>query len=255
MNFLKKIYKTLFKEKTRIQIIVLLKKISSITYSGTNVTCNCCNKNFSKFLPYGDSKIKRSNAICPWCQSLERTRMLWDFLNNSEHLKKGNKVLHFAPAKVIENILKTNKNINYLSADINPVLAMDVVDITNIKYNDNSFDLIICGHVLSVVKEDIKAFEELYRILKKGGTLIVMEHIYNKYDTTFEVFSINTDDERTKLYGQSYLQRLYGNDFKNKPLNIGFVVQEYNHLETLSSTEINKYGMQNAGLLFLCKKI
>lgn len=254
MYYLKKIYKSIVPEKKRIVFKIFIRKFTSYAYLGNKVTCNCCKKKFKYFLPYGDSKIKRLNAACPWCQSLERTRMLWDFLSKSSYLKKNAKILHFAPANSVEDLLKKNKDIDYLSADINPALAMDQVDITNIKYNDNSFDLIICGHVLSVVKEDNKALNELYRVLKKGGTLIILEHIYNQYNTTIEDFTISSDSERIKLYGQSYLERLYGNDFKNKPLSAGFTVEEYNHLETLSDIDVKKYGMENSGLLFLCKK-
>lgn len=254
MKYIKIHYKKILPEKIRINIRFLIYKIISYRYRGNKVTCNCCNKKFNRFLPYGDREVKRLNAACPWCLSLERTRMLWSYLCKSTFLKNKNKILHFAPAKILENLLKNNPNIDYISADINPALAMDTVDITNIKYLSNSFDLIICGHVLSVVKEDKKALNELYRILKKGGTLILLEHIYTQYDTTFEDFSISNDNERTKFYGAPYLERCYGNDFKMRIKVTGFDVKELDYTKSLSKNEIVKFGLQNSGLLFLCKK-
>ncbi len=254
MNFLKVIYKKILSEKVRIQSIMFVRKLQSYKYGGNNVTCNCCNKSFLKFLPYGDSKIKRENARCPWCSSLERTRMLWDFLVKSNILKNNIKVLHFAPESTIEKKLLKNKNINYISADINPNLAVNVVDITKIKYLDNEFDLIICSHVLSVVKHEKKAFDELYRVLKIGGLLILMEHIYTHLEDTIEDSTANSDQDRIKSYGQPYLERLYGNDFSKRISIAGFQVEEYIHQSFLSKLEIQKYGIQNSGTLFLCKK-
>lgn len=254
MSLVKKFYKKILSEKARIQIKIFIRKTRSIILKGNNVTCNCCNKSFKHFLPYGDSKIKRVNACCPWCSSLERTRMLWDYLEKANLLKNNIKVLHFAPETTIEKKLIKNNNINYLSGDINPLLAMEIVDITKIKFSDNSFDLIMCSHVISVVKDDIKALSELYRVLKKGGLLILMEHIYNGIETTIEDKSIKTDEGRIKLYGQAYLERLYGNDFPKRIIDVGFQVEKYNHAANLPSSEITKYGLQNSGYLFLCRK-
>jgi len=254
MNLLKKNYKKFLSEKTRIKIIVFIWKIYSFRLRGKKVTCNCCNKSFKHFLDYGNSKIKRKNACCPWCFSLERTRMLWDYLEKSDLLKNNKKVLHFAPETIIEKKLLKNNNINYLSADINAAIAMEVIDITKIKYSDNSFDLIICSHVISVVNDDIKALSELYRVLKKGGLLILMEHIYKDLETTVEDRSIKTDEGRIKLYGQSYLARLYGNDFSKRVIGIGFQVEKHDHSITIPSSEITKYALQNSGFLFLCRK-
>lgn len=254
MLTIKIIYKKLIPEKKRIQFNVLLKKINSYKYLGKGVTCNCCNKKFKYFLPHGDSKIKRLNAECPWCQSLERTRILFDFLNKSTFLKNKNKILHFAPAKSLESFFLKNKNILYTSADLNPALAMKVVDITKIKYKENTFDLIICGHVLSVVKDDILALKEMYRVLKKGGTLLLLEHIYEGIESTFEDFSVKNDSERIKLYGQPYLERLYGNDFLTKPEEVGFKIEVYDHIKTMATKDVKRFGMGKGDLIYICKK-
>lgn len=252
--FFKKIYTNLISEKRRILIKKSFRKIISLKYAGNNVTCNCCNKNFTEFLPYGDTNIKRLNAACPWCYSLERTRMLWWFLKTSNLLQNNNKILHFAPAPIIEEKLQNNIDVNYLSADINPLYAMDEADITNLKYDNNSFDLIICGHVLSVVKQESKAFKELYRVLKKGGTLILLEHIYEHYDSTYEEPLILNDTERKKYYNQPYLERLYGKDFIERPKKYGFRVNTYDFNKEVALKNIETFGFNNAGLLFLCKK-
>lgn len=180
--------------------------------------------------------------------------MLWEFLTKSSYLQDQNRVLHFSPARVLEKKLLKNPSIKYQSADIDPLMAMEVVDIMNIKYQSNLFDVIICSHVLSVVKEDLVAIEELYRVLKKNGTLIFLEHIYQDYEKTYEDFSLKSGHERMKAYGKHYLMRCYGKDLSERFLKRGFSSEVYNITDHLTSEKIKKHGLQNSGVVFLFKK-
>jgi len=56
-----------------------------------------------------------------------------------------------------------------------------VLDITNIEYNDNCIDMVVCSEVLEHIQDDKKAINEMKRILKKGGILILTVPIYNYY--------------------------------------------------------------------------
>ena len=47
------------------------------------------------------------------------------------------------------------------------------MDITNILYEDNTFDSIWCNHVLEHVVDDQKAMRELLRVPKPGGWAIL----------------------------------------------------------------------------------
>ena len=252
MSYLKKVYQFIISKAFRAKMHVGYWKIKGFTIPGNNVKCNCCEKSYSRFFNYGDYK-KRMNALCPNCMSLERTRLLWLFLKDSKYLNNTS-ILHFAPFKTIEKKLQKNTSVNYISGDIDPMLAMKKVDITNIDFKKNTFNVILCSHVLSVVKEDIKAIKELYRILKPKGTLILQTFIYKEYDKTFEDFNIKTDNERYKAYGKHYLQRCYGRDFTERFLNEGFKVDVYDPTKNLSADIIKKHGLQNSGVIYLFTK-
>jgi ubiquinone/menaquinone biosynthesis C-methylase UbiE len=185
--------------------------------------------------------------------SLERTRLLWHFLEGSDYLKNTS-ILQFAPFKTIENKIKNKVNVNYISGDIDAMLAMKKIDITNIDYPDFSFDVILCSHVLSVVKKDLKAINEMFRVLKPKGTLILQEHIFEEFETTFEDFTIKTDNERYNTYGKHYLQRCYGKDFTERFIDIGFSVCIYDPKKELSEEKIKKNGIQNSGIIHLFTK-
>ena len=51
-------------------------------------------------------------------------------------------------------------------------LAWDTVDMTNIPYEDNRFDLIVCQFGLMLVPEKLKALTEMHRVLRPGGRLL-----------------------------------------------------------------------------------
>jgi len=51
------------------------------------------------------------------------------------------------------------------------------VDITNIKAKDNSFDVVVAGNVIHLLPDPKKALDELSRVCKDGGKLIIPTYI------------------------------------------------------------------------------
>ena len=87
------------------------------------------------------------------------------------------------------------------------------MDITDIKQPDNSYDVIICSHVLEHIENDRKAMKELYLILKEGGFAILQVPISYSLEKTFEDNSIDTPDGREFAFGQNDHVRIYGPDY------------------------------------------
>ena len=80
------------------------------------------------------------------------------------------KILHFAPEPVFYKLFQP---FEYLTADLELVDVDIQLDIQNIDYESDSFDLILCNHVLEHIANDYKALKELYRILKHSGIAII----------------------------------------------------------------------------------
>ncbi len=53
---------------------------------------------------------------------------------------------------------------------------MKEIDVTSITYDSNTFDVILCSHVLEHVLDDDKAMRELYRVLKPNGWGIIQKY-------------------------------------------------------------------------------
>ena len=219
----------------------------SLKYKGTRFYCPCCEKSFRCFLPYGDPP--RPGAACPLCGSLERHRLLWVYLKNKTNLFHDNlKVLHFAPEYIIQKKLKTMSNLEYISADL-LAPAMIHMDITNIIYNDNTIDVVLLSHVFEFVKDDKKAMEELYRVLKPGGWAILQTAI--KRDTTLEI-SASSEEERA--FDGTHNLRIYGHDYKEKLESVGFTVKVDNYVRTLDKNLIDRYRLDEKEDIYFCKK-
>lgn len=252
---IKSLYKKLISEKVRVKFIQKINRLFSFYYFGNKVYCNLCNQTFRKFKSKGNNIIVRRNAVCPKCESLERTRVLNEFLKNeTEIFLKPLKVLHIAPEKCIYDLIKKT-NCEYIDGDINPALATHQIDITDIKYSDNYFDLIICAHVLGHVPDEKKAISELYRVLNTTGKLIV-QTLIGKNSITLEDNNIILPHERLKIYGEHDLVRLHGLDFSNrlKIENTKVTTIDYKNTFTKKEQEKFCFGDGQRELIFLCKK-
>ena len=125
-------------------------------------------KTYRKLLPYGRIK-PRENASAPDSMSLERHRLMWLFLNEKTNLFKDNlKFLHIAPEYCFIKIFKGMKNLDYTTADLISPWADIKFDVHDIPYDENSFDVIICNHVLEHVDDYHKVLTEFYRVMKPG---------------------------------------------------------------------------------------
>jgi len=231
----------------------ILNQFNQLKYRGNQVYCPCCEKNFREFMPYRT----RNNAMCPNCQSLERHRLLWLYFNNKTNLLTDNlKVLHVAPEAWLSAKLQSQSNLDYLSVDLVSPLAMEKIDITNIPYADQTFDVILCNHVLEHIHNDSKAITELYRVLKMQGWATIQSPIDPDLETTYEDFNIVTAEGRTKAFGQEDHVRIYGKDYQSKLQQGGFKVKIDSYAQELGNSKQHKYGIVgDEDIYFCCKQI
>jgi len=154
-------------------------------------------------------------------------------------LEKNTRLLHVAPEARMADILKAKTNIDYLTADICSKDVMLEMDITDISFPDNSFDAIICNHVLEHIIDDGKAISELYRILKPGGWAILQVPISLTLKKTYEDFSITTTENREEAFGQGDHVRIYAEDYQDRLMQYGFKVNVFKWF-----TEAEHFGGQ-----------
>lgn len=239
-----------------IKISFWVRPILTFYLKGNTYTDPIDGKSFRKLLPYGYAK-QRENALSPSTLSLERHRLLWLYLQNETNFfttKKIQKVLHIAPEQCFLKKFKQQKNLEYITADLESPIADVKADICDLPFKDEEFDVIFCNHVLEHIPNDKKAMQELFRVLKKGGYGIFQIPQDLSRDVTFEDNSIVDKEERTKIFGQYDHVRVYGLDYFNKLQDIGFRVKAIEYSKELSPNSIKKYCLTPGELLPLCFK-
>ena len=211
-------------------------------------------KSFSRFLPYGYEN-QRENVLSPSTLSLERHRLLWLYLKEkTDFFTAPHKVLHFAPEQAFYKRFRNQKNLDYTTTDLNSPLADVKADICDLPFSDNSFDFILCNHVLEHIPDDTKAMQELYRILKSGGTAILQIPQDLERSKTFEDDSIMDPRERAKIFGQYDHVRVYGRDYFEKLRDIGFEVEEVDYTNQLAPEVIDEYRLAKGEIIPVCRK-
>jgi len=254
MQSLIKLFLNIFSRGFLIRISFFVKPILKILMYGNKFTDPIDGNTFRAFLPYGYNKI-RNNVLSPSTYSLERHRLLWLYLKNETSFFKAKlKVLHFAPESALMNQFKKLKNLSYDTIDLNSPIADIKADICDLPFLDNSYDFILCNHVLEHIVDDNKAIRELYRVLKKNGIGIFQVPIDYNRDTTFEDFSITNKKERNKLFGQYDHVRIYGLDFFDRLQKAGFSVERCEYTSKLSKEDIIKFCLPKKEIIPICRK-
>ena len=248
----KKLFKLILNTIPRpilIRLSYLVRPIITFFLRGNTFTDPIDGKSFKTFLPYGYEN-QRNNVLSPSTLSLERHRLLWLYLKNETNFFSTTlKVLHFAPEQCFLKRFKTLKNIDYTTTDLNSPIADVKADICNLPFGDNSYDVILCNHVLEHIPDDTKAMQELYRVMKPGGWGIFQIPQDLNQEITFEDNSITDKKERAKIFGQYDHVRIYGRDYFDKLRQIGFKVDEVDYTAILSEKETVKYCLAKGEII------
>lgn len=237
-----------------IRISYWVQPVLVLALKGKRYTDPIDGRSFSKFLPYGYGQ-QRENVLSPSTLSLERHRLLWLYLKQeTDFFNKPLKVLHFAPEQAFYKRFRKQTNLDYTTTDLNSPLADVKADICNLPFSDESFDFILCNHVLEHIPEDTIAMQELFRILRPGGTAILQIPQDLNRAKTFEDDTITDPSQRAKIFGQYDHVRVYGRDYFQKLRSVGFKVEEVDYTASLSGELINIYRLAEGEIIPVCYK-
>lgn len=184
---------------------------------------------------------------CWVCGSLERHRLVALWMDADPGLLwPGMSILHVAPEWAVALRLKTVSGVRYVSGDIAGELGPELIDITALPYTDDSFDAVICNHVLEHVPDDRTAMRELARVLKPGGwALLLVPDVHEA--RTRESPDITDPDEMLRLYGQRDHVRRYGWDYVDRLTDTGFDVEVVRLGESLSQDVVERCRLVKFG--------
>jgi SAM-dependent methyltransferase len=238
-------------------------------------TCPVCSSRFSNFYPLARGHLEIAHRLnvfysvddfetlnvgqysCPECVASDRDRLYalyaTQLMNWPED--KPLRILDIAPAVVLSRFLRELPNAVYRSADLFSPLADDVVDIMDMNiYADESFDLIVCSHVLEHVNDDSLAIAELYRVLAKGGSAILMVPILLTISETDEDPDEKSEDERWARFGQGDHVRMYAKDDYVARLRKGGFRVDALSTDAFGAGTFKQHGITEQSVLYIGRK-
>ncbi|QNF35635.1 class I SAM-dependent methyltransferase [Adhaeribacter swui] len=245
----------------------LKKRVNVFLHQGDKYFCPFCHYSSKNLAPIGlDIPVNREKQIigggrrlggCYQCGSTDRERLIYAYLKEKLLLfdaDKNKSILHIAPEKQLSRVLLNFNFRQYICGDLfTPgysypphVQNMNVLDIP---YPDDTFDLVLCNHVLEHVPPDLEAMQELRRVLKKEGQAILQVPISKNTAKTFEDFSISDPQQREIIFGQKDHIRIYGQDYPQRLEQAGFKVARLNLFN-----EFSRYGINPDEDLFIGTK-
>jgi SAM-dependent methyltransferase len=223
-------------------------------YRGKGFTDPINGKSYRKFLPYGYQK-QRPNVLSPGTLSLERHRLLWLYFDReTDFFNLAADVLHIAPEQAFVKRFRQLNHRSYITSDLHSPLADVQADICNLPFSDQQFDWVVCNHVLEHIPSDKIAMQEIFRVLKPGGTAILQVPL-RLDQNTFEDDRITDPKERAQVFGQYDHVRIYGKDYRKRLELIGFQVKMLAYAEQLTSEEQTRYAVPANEIIPICTKV
>lgn len=194
-------------------------------------------------------EVMRFESSCPRCRSFERHRLFAIAVQRGVVSFHDADVLHFAPDAFASKFIDGDEPRSHLTCDVKPGRAAIVLNIENLELDSDSFDRIVCSHVLEHV-DDRAALAQLFRVLRPGGLAILMVPIVEGWAQSYEDAEITSERKRVLHFGQRDHVRYYGWDFRDRIKEAGFALEEF----TAQGKDCVQYGLARGEKLFLASK-
>lgn len=239
-------------------------------------SCPVCRTRVNGFLPlpsyyaesaqrYGFSygleeaeTLNHREYTCPVCVSSDRDRLfavLFSRIFSGLDEARPYFFLDIAPAAGLSRWFRSHPHIFYRSADMFMDGVDDKVDLQNLPYPTDTFDFILCSHVLEHVPDDVKAASELQRVLKPDGAAVVLVPIIKSLEHTYENPEVVTPEDRWKHFGQDDHVRLYSQSgFLDTLKRGGLFATAVPVMSLISPERCDTHGIARDSILYLCTK-
>ena len=190
-------------------------------------------------------------AVCPWCWSPDRTRLLWLYLERELQIATTpRRVLHVAPERGLAKRLIRLPHIDYVAVDLEGRNGALSADLCALPFPADDFDLVLCSHVLEHIPDDRAAMREMKRVSR--GVALLQHPSDDSLETTHEDAAIVSPQERERAFGQFDHVRAYGRDLEDRLAAVGYDVTPVDYASRLSPAERQRFQLGD-GTIHVCR--
>jgi glycosyltransferase involved in cell wall biosynthesis/SAM-dependent methyltransferase len=157
----------------------------------------------------------RAQNDCQGCGATVRERQLKFYFEEVKLLqgRSSMRILHFNPEPRFLNYLANLKPELHILAMAEALdLRFETVNIEDLPYSDGVFDLVIANDQLESVASLKQTLNELNRVLKPDGLLVLQTSFSDVLETTWEDAGLDNEVLRASAYGNGSHRRLFGRD-------------------------------------------
>ena len=199
------------------------------------VVCNLCGWSGRRFYRNTGPGYDERDSLCAGCLTPDRYRTLFEVLRRRTSVfEPGVRVIEVAPLISMEQIFVSRPEVDYTSFDIERH-AMEVGDITAMRYPDASADWFICFHVLEHIPDEPAALAEIHRVLRPGGQAVLQVPVDWHVDATREYGAPDPRDV-------GHVRR-HGRDFADRITAAGFEVTRVDVADLVDAAYIRRHGL------------
>lgn len=218
-----------------------------------NTHCPCCDWNGPTFQVARGADQR--DLDCPACNSRSRHRLLHFYLQlETPLLSAPMRMLHFAPEKSLNLLLKTVPSLHRITTDRNRSDVRVRADIRQLPFHLGCFDLIMANHVMEHIPDDRAAHRELFRICAPNGIVLLTFPYYPSQSRTDEDPAVTDPSQRKSRWGRDDHYRSAGTDYSDRLRDVGFNVVTDSYAQSFSARDRRRYGLLENVTIFRCTK-
>lgn len=218
---------------------------SAVRREGGPRACPICGWSGPAFGPAYYVDEYRRGVRCYGCGSTDRCRLVKLYIER--HLarffaQRRRRVLDIGPVRYSRRFFPDD--VDYVSFDLRPGVALVQGDLCAAPFPDASFDLWLCFHVLDLIPDDGAAMRELYRVLRPGGVGL-LDNVMN--------WSGLTEEYGRPRPEESFHLRRYGTDLPDRLRALGLAVEKVDTNDALDAETRERFGIQHR-IFLLCRR-
>lgn len=163
------------------------------------------------------------------------------------HIPNG-KLLHIAPEACLTPAVRELATNTYVSCDLFRRDVSVQLNIEQLPFSDNTFDVIFCSHVLPEVERDQLAIEEIRRVLSARGWALISVPSQGSFTT--KVRPGDGNEAPPEFF------RIYGSDFSTVLAEQGFDIEIVQLDDVLNQEQQSKMRVdqQTASAIYVLRK-